>query len=196
MTDADRTEADVIDLLAGLTPGSPLALIRARKPITRDQAQASHDALFAPADAGDVTLRERFALATFCAELHGQDDIAAFYARGLDDTSLTAALQAEASTASTAGPYGAYPKGPLSVEDQPGISYHPRSAFDPKLAAALAHVHMLVFHPRDASPAHLQSLLDAGWSNTAIVTISQLVAFLSFQIRTIAGLRILAGATP
>lgn len=55
---------------------------------------------------------------------------------------------------------------------------------------------MLVFHPRDASPAHLQALLDAGWSNAGIVTISQLVAFLSFQIRTIAGLRILAGATP
>ena len=42
---------------------------------------------------------------------------------------------------------------------------------------------MLVFHPRDAAPASLQALLDAGWSATDIVTLSQLVAFLSFQIR-------------
>ena len=40
----------------------------------------------------------------------------------------------------------------------------------------------LFFIPRDASPAALRSLLDAGWSTTDIVTLSQLVAFLSFQI--------------
>jgi len=40
----------------------------------------------------------------------------------------------------------------------------------------------------------MQALLDAGWSSSAIVTISQLVAFLSFQLRTVAGLRTL-GAT-
>jgi len=34
-------------------------------------------------------------------------------------------------------------------------------------------------------------LLDAGWSTTGIVVISQLVAFLSYQIRVVAGLRVL-----
>ena len=51
---------------------------------------------------------------------------------------------------------------------------------------------MLVFHPRDAAPAHLQALIDAGWSTTGIVTLSQLVAFLAFQIRAVTGLRALA----
>ena len=60
------------------------------------------------------------------------------------------------------------------------------------MAAALGHVHMLVFHPRDADAASLQALLNAGWSNGGIVTVSQLVAFLAFQIRTAAGLRVLA----
>ena len=63
-----------------------------------------------------------------------------------------------------------------------------------RLTAALAHAHMLVFHPRDARAAALQELLDAGWSNTGIVTLSQLVAFLTFQIRTVVGLRALAAA--
>jgi len=40
----------------------------------------------------------------------------------------------------------------------------------------------------------MQALLAAGWSSTAIVTLSQLVAFLSFQVRTVAGLRTLGAS--
>jgi uncharacterized protein YciW len=38
----------------------------------------------------------------------------------------------------------------------------------------------------------LQALLDAGWSPTDIVTLSQLVAFLAFQVRLVTGLQVLA----
>jgi CMD domain protein len=61
----------------------------------------------------------------------------------------------------------------------------------PRITAALEHAHLLVFHPRDASAHAIESLLSVGWSTTDIVTLSQLVAFLSFQIRTVAGLRVL-----
>ena len=67
-----------------------------------------------------------------------------------------------------------------------------RELLGERLSAALAHAHLLVFHPRDASPAALQALLDAGWSSTGIVTLSQLVAFLAFQIRVVTGLQALA----
>ena len=96
------------------------------------------------------------------------------------------------------GPYGRYPEGPLSVEDKAGPSFRVspsnREKLGARLAAALEHAHLLVFHPRDASPAALEALLDAGWSTTDIVTLSQLVAFLTFQIRVVAGLRTLANA--
>jgi len=86
----------------------------------------------------------------------------------------------------------------LTVEDVLGPIYQVaetnRSVLGGRLSAAFAHGHMLVFHPRDASPASLQALRDAGWSKTDIVTLSQLVAFLAFQIRAIAGLRALAVA--
>jgi CMD domain protein len=195
------SDPDVIDTLAGLAPDSPLAQIRDRKPITREHAQASYRALFEPGDVEDVSLQERFGLATFVAGLHAQDEIAAFYAAGLERTApvdgLTGALTAEIARGRANGPYGAYPKGPLSKEDVPGLVYSvaATAVLGPRLSAALAHVHMLVFHPRDASSAALQKLLDAGWSNPGIVTLSQLVAFLSFQIRAAAGLRTLA-ATP
>lgn len=192
---------DVIDTLAGLAPGSPLAGIRDRKPITREHAQASYRALFEPADARDVSLQERFAVATFVAGVHVQAEAAAFYAAGLARTApseaFAAALTEEIAQGRASGPYGAYPKGPLSQEDVAGPRYGVArtEALGVRLSAALAHVHMLVFHPRDASPEALQRLLDAGWSNAGIVTLSQLVAFLAFQIRAAAGLRTLA-ATP
>lgn len=46
----------------------------------------------------------------------------------------------------------------------------------------------MVLHPRDAAPADLQALLDAGWTTPSIVTLSQIIAFVSFQSRVVAGL--------
>ena len=194
------TDADVIDALVGITPGSPLDAIRARRPEARAQAQATYRALFAPEAPGNVSAQERFAVGAFVAGLHDDAAIAAAYAGRLAATGAPAplkdAIDAAIKEAKTRGPYGSYPAGPLSNEDTAGPVYRveatTRRALGARLAAAFEHVHMLVFHPRDAAPAALQALLDAGWSTTDIVTLSQIVAFLSFQIRVIAGLRVLA----
>jgi CMD domain protein len=199
---ADRTmNADVIDALAGITPGSPLDAIRSRRPEARAQAQATYQALFAPETPATVTAQERFAVGAFVAGLHGATAIAVFHAARLAECGAPAALKdavdAAVAEARTDGPYGRYPSGPLSREDTAGVSYRvgpaTRRTLGPRLASAFEHVHMLVFHPRDAAPAALQALLDAGWSTTDIVTLSQIVAFLSFQIRVVTGLRVLAG---
>ena len=196
-----RTDADVIDALVGITPGSPLDAIRARRPEARAHAQATYRALFAPEAPGNVTAQERFAVGGFVAGLHGATAIAVCYAERLAESGASAALKeavdAAIAESRTNGPYGSYPAGPLSREDTAGPLYRAgaatRRALGPRLAAAFEHVHMLVFHPRDAAPPALQSLLDAGWSTTDIVTLSQIVAFLSFQIRVVTGLRTLAG---
>jgi len=196
-----RTDADVIDALVGITPGSPLDAIRARRPEARAHAQATYRALFTPEILGSVSAQERFAVGEFVAGLHGATAIADRYAARLVESGASAVLKeavdAAIKEAKTHGPYGSYPAGPLSGEDTAGPVYRvgaaPRRALGPRLAAAFEHVHMLVFHPRDAAPAALQALLDAGWSTTDIVTLSQIVAFLSFQIRVITGLRTLAG---
>jgi CMD domain protein len=195
------TDADVIDALVGITPGSPLDAIRARRPEARAHAQATYRALFAPEALGNVTAQERFAVGAFVAGLHGAAAITERYAERLTESGAVAALKeavdGAVKEAKTRGPYGSYPAGPLSREDTAGVSYHvgapTRRALGPRLAAAFEHVHMLVFHPRDAAPASLQALLDAGWSTTDIVTLSQIVAFLAFQIRVVTGLRTLAG---
>lgn len=193
---------DVIDHLAGIEPGSRLDALRAHRLQARENAQKSYLALFEPELPGNVSALERHAVATFVAGLHRQSRAADFYESGLQKLGrpdIADVIDAEVARGSVEGPYGRYPQGPLSAEDEEGPDYRvfPGHAeiLGPRLVAALEHAHLLVFHPRDADPAALQKLLDAGWSTTDIVTLSQLVAFLSFQIRVAAGLRVLAVAS-
>jgi CMD domain protein len=194
-------ETDIIDALVGIEPGSSLDAIRRRRPQARDQAQASYRALFSPEAVGGVSMVERFAIAAFVTALHGEAEIASFYANSLTESGAAAelrrAIDGAVGAAKGQGPYGSFPPGPLSREDAPGPTYRiatgTRCVLGQRLAAMFEHTHLLVFHPRDAAPAELQALLDAGWSTTDIVTMSQVAAFLSFQIRVVAGLRVLAG---
>ena len=90
----------------------------------------------------------------------------AFYAAGLARQgaaqSLIDAIAAEAAAGATSGPYGRFPEGPLSAEDAPGPAYlvscAGSAAVGPRLSEALAHAHLLVFHPRDAA-AQLEVVL-------------------------------------
>jgi alkylhydroperoxidase domain protein len=63
-----------------------------------------------------------------------------------------------------------------------------------RLRAILRHAELLASRPRQARPDDLQALADAGLSTTEIVTLSQVIAFVSFQVRVIAGLQLLSGA--
>jgi CMD domain protein len=193
---------DIIDTLAGIEPGSALDAIRAKRVQARDNAQKSYLSLFEPIDAGDFSLGERAAVAAFVIGLHGESPVAAFYREKLaataDGAALLEAIKAEIARGKTSGPYGAYPAGPLSAEDKTGLIYRVSADRKPvlgaRLAAALEHAHLLVFRPRDAAAADMKALLAAGWSETGIVTFSQLVAFLSFQVRVVTGLRVLGAS--
>lgn len=195
----DSSAEDLIDRLAGIEPGSPLDALRRRRPQARAQAQQSYQALLEPAPpvAGNLSAAERLAVAAFVAGLHRQPEAAAFYGERLAalDRALAIAVQAQAEHGAVAGPWGRFPAGPLSRENRDGPAYaadaEASGALGPRLAAALAHAHLLVLHPRDAKAAHLQVLLQAGWTETDVVVLSQLVAFLAFQVRVVAGLQVL-----
>lgn len=178
---------DLIDELAGITPGDP----ELRRPVAREQAQASHDALFAPVGESDFTVPERQLIAAFVTRLTRADATSEHYARvaaeAAPDIAHAVLRAAEANTA--AGPYGEYAEEGLRDESIVG----PRYAADPaefgdRLAAALTHAHLLVYRPRETDGAAHDALLAAGWSVNAIVTLSQLVSFLAFQQRVVAGL--------
>jgi len=191
----------LIDRLVGIDPGSPLDSSFAARSEARGQAELSYQLLLHPVDAGAVSLLERHAVAAFVAVLHDQPETREHYRALLersDAGGIAAVVLREAEGARANGPYGRFPKGPLSVEDRVGLIYRVssevRAVLGDRLSAALEQAHLLVLHPRDASQAGLQGLLDAGWSTTGIVVLSQLVAFLIFQIRVVSGLRAVAAA--
>lgn len=194
---------DIIDTLAGIEPGSTLDAVREKRVQARDNAQNSYLSLFEPVDTSDVSLVERAAVAFFVIGLHREPNVTAFYRAKLAGTAegarLVEAIEVEIARGETSGPYGAYPAGPLSVENKAGLIYRVsaerKAELGARLAAAFEHAHLLVFRPRDAASADMIALLAAGWSDTGIVTFSQLVAFLSFQVRVVSGLRTLAAAS-
>jgi CMD domain protein len=60
-----------------------------------------------------------------------------------------------------------------------------------RLQAMLAHADLLAAHPAQAGPDNLQALADAGLSAAEIVTLSQIIAFVSFQVRVLVALKLL-----
>jgi alkylhydroperoxidase domain protein/CMD domain protein len=158
---------DVISQLADIEPGSPLAQLRAQRPEATGYAQDSYDALFNPTQAGGLSPTERLATALRVAHLHAAPAAAAHYGRRLVEAGASAAIVAAAA--------------PDQLDP----------ALPTRLRAVLRHADLLATQPRWARPDHLQALADAGLSATEIVTLSQVIAFVSFQVRLLAGLALL-----
>lgn len=191
--------ADLIDLLAGILPGDPLSGVRDLRTQARHNAQRSFSALLEPEDAGSFPLRERYAIALFVAQLHRFTAAEAFYADVLGDEApeLVAVIRGLAEQSAARGPVGAYREPGLHGESILALPWEAdtvaQGALGERLAAAFEHTHLLVFRPREASPEALAALVEAGWSADDIVSLSQLVAFLTFQLRAAWGLRALGG---
>lgn len=175
--------SDIINLLVG---GERVDSLRLARLQAKDNAQASFAALLEPADPGTFPLAERYAIAAVVAGWHGQERPAEFYRDLLNDEveepKLGEAIDHFVATARTAGPY-----------QQGGFALADATSFGPRLAAGLDFAHLLIFHPKDASPEAIGHLQSAGWSATDIVTLAQLVAFLAFQLRVVQGLRVMVG---
>jgi uncharacterized protein YciW len=65
---------------------------------------------------------------------------------------------------------------------------------DARWAAILRHVDRVTREPRTATQAHLAELAANGLTPHDIVAVSQLIAFVNYQVRVVAALRLLKGA--
>jgi uncharacterized peroxidase-related enzyme len=150
---------DVIDLAAGLVPGSRVHAARRFRSTALTHTQASHDALlFDPVEG--LTSADRLRVAVAVCEAAAAQSLQAHYRSLLAN----------------------------AAPDQAG------SASAQALAAALDWARLLTLDPRRGDRAALQRLREAGLGDPAIVALAQLVAFLSYQTRVVAGLRALAQA--
>lgn len=159
---------DTINQLLGIAAGSPLAGLRARRPEAMAHAQGSYDALFGKNPATPVTVAERFATALRVASLHAEPVLTEHFAAG---------LRAEA--------------GDRMVQDV--FTGPAASGLSARVRAMLAHADLLVIRPAAATPAHLHALLEAGLNSAEVVTIAQIIAYVSFQVRVLVALALLRG---
>jgi CMD domain protein len=160
---------DVINQFAGIAPRSDLAQLREQRPETLGYAQGSFDALLEPDDPGGVSRAEREAIALRVATLERFPDLAGFHrerlrALGVSDTEIDAI-----------------------------VLFPGAGVLSARLAAIVRHTDLLTIDSRRGSPEALADLKQAGLAAADIVTISQLIAYLSYQIRIIALLRAMRG---
>ena len=161
-----ESASDVMDVLAGLAPGSALFALRRQRPEVVRHARGSDDALFAPVDDGGLARAERAAAALRIAILLRDAALCTHYRGRL------AALD---------------PDGGLATKVEAG------AASDHRLAVILAHVERVTTAPDTATRADLDGLAAAGLAPHAIVSLSQVIAYVNFQSRVLAGLRMLQG---
>lgn len=163
--------ADVIENLLGIAPESPLARLRALRPEATTHMQGSYDALFVNDSVTTVIRAERFAIALRVAAHHGENRTIAHYSHAL-----------------RSAPDG---EGLVDIAGRPGSPCE-----RVRLAAMLDHADLLVLRPGAAVSSDIRALEAAGLDAPEIVTVSQIIAFVSFHIRVLIGLALLRGDVP
>ena len=153
-------------LTAGVRPGSRLAEIVAGRSDLMDLTQAAQEAILNPRVIGGISGAERVAFACRMARLSGEQMLAEYYEKRLRQTSAAAAV-GQIADPSFAG------------------------AGDQRLAALIRHVDLVTQSPKNASRDHIAALRDAGIAEADIVRLAEMIAFINYQIRVVAGLRLL-----
>lgn len=167
----ENTKTDVINTLAGIAEGSPLAALRAQRPDAKQYTQGSDEALLNPEDVSGVSLIEREAIGLRIGTLTKNLAVTTRHRNRLNELQADAAIihAAVSNTVAQA------------------------SSLSPRLSAILHFTTTLTLSPRLASPVDIAQLRDAGVSDAQIVTIAQLISYLNYQVRLLAGLRALGG---
>ena len=170
LSSMDFTPAqDVVDQVAGLNDGSATHALRHAREKVATATQGSYDALFGPALPG-LTLGERLLVALYACRLTPAPELAEHYRARLADTPVDAnALQA------------------VEHGDVDTLA-------DPRLHAILTFTRTLIERPIEGDRDALLRLPAGGLATADVVTLAQLIAFLSYQTRLVAGLRALREA--
>ncbi|MFI5447328.1 CMD domain protein [Polaromonas sp. UC242_47] len=157
--------ADLIDTLAALPAGSAVFAVRHQRDKVVAATQGSYDSIFDPALSGAPSLAERLLAAHDIARLAGSAVLQAHYRERLQTLPLTSAQQAAQG--------GQPPNG------------------DPRLQAILGFTRTLTERPVEGDQAALLQLPAAGLTTPEVVALAQLIAFVAYQLRVVAGLQAL-----
>lgn len=161
------SSSHLIETLSGAGPGLADALAE-RAEILR-MSQAAHDAVLAPRAPGGLDHAERAALACRMARANADAALTEHYRGLLSRAGETPSLIAVAEGAEAAEAAGT----------------------DARRRAIIRHVDLVTLTPKDATKADIAALVAAGVSEPDIVRLAELIAFVNYQARVVAGLRLL-----
>jgi uncharacterized protein YciW len=154
----------LIETLAGVPPGSKLGqALKTRAEILR-LSEAAHDAVLLPREPGGLSHALRAALA-------------ARMCRHVGDAALTAHYDS----------YLAH----SGDQDVSSLAHPGGTCGDPLQNAMARHADLLTLAPREATRADIETLKAAGLGEADIVRLSELAAFVNYQLRVVAGLKLL-----
>ncbi len=159
--------AGMIEALAD-SPAARAAM--ATRPELMAASEANAQAALFPRDPGGLSVAERLALAARIAALNADAALAAEYGARLAGQAAGPGLDRLADPGWTAGPE------------------------DARLAAIQRHVDLVTGSPRDATRQDIAALVAAGVAEPDVVRLSQVVAFVNYQLRVVAGLRLIGAA--
>jgi uncharacterized peroxidase-related enzyme len=160
--------ADLVDALVPLPATSAVHAVRHQRDKVVAATQGSYDSIFDPA-LGGPSLAERLLAAHEIARLAGSAPLQAHYRERL------LALPA------------------LSAPQQAALNGQAATG-DVRLQAILAFTRTLTERPVDGDQAALLKLPAAGLATPEVIALAQLIAFVAYQLRVVAGLQALVAA--
>lgn len=164
MTTETNLTPDLIDQLTGLNTGDDLFALRHQREKVAVATQGSYDSLF-DAELKDIGLDERLLVALYACRLSHAKELTAHYEARLADITVVPEQLAVVLTG------------------------EPESLPEGRLRAILIFTRTLIENPIEGDKAAIETLPKAGLSIPAVVAVAQLIAFISYQIRVVAGLK-------
>jgi uncharacterized protein YciW len=161
MTNTHTT--DTVDRLVALNPALSTYAVRHQRDKVVAATQKSEEGLFDPALPG-LTLAERLLVALLACTLTPSAVCAAEYSQRLNELKVEQHILDQVASGAIEQIHGA------------------------RLRAILTFTHTLITDPVKADQAALKALPHAGLSTPEVVTLAQLIAFVSYQVRVVAGL--------
>ena len=159
--------SDAIDQAAGLTPQDALYQTRRLRPEFVEGAEQCRQSVLTPVEDQGLAAGLRLALALRMARLN-------------DDAALQRDYQAQLAQHQPSEEMLALAEGAVPAAEP--------------LATLARHTDLITQQPMQATEQHIRQLEQAGLTSPQIIALSELIAFVNFQTRVAAGLRLLRSA--
>ena len=152
----------IVAQASAISADSPLAGALSLRSDILELTENSHDASLRPNQPGGLSHAERAGLACRIAKRNNEAVLTRHY-----ETLFSVGSQAIADTGFDGGD-------------------------DARMKAILRHTDLVTLNPKDATEDDVSALRSAGLDDADIVRLSELIAFVAYQIRLVAGLRLMA----